>query len=145
MGEKISKHDRPRVRIHFNKQCQNIFGFNEYIENWLRLEKEIRNIWSSYSCLKSEEKEEDTRRNSLEGCDGVGKLQKTAISDTNRERLDVIMILRSLTVQLTWREKEEGDGVGRGGMPVGSQREETFSLVTTALARNSYPPSSRNV
>ena len=55
------------------------------------------------------------------------------------------MILRSLTVQLTWREKEEGDGVGRGGMSVGSQREETFSLVTTALARNSYPPSSRNV
>ena len=55
------------------------------------------------------------------------------------------MILRSLTVQLTWREKEEGDGVGRGGTTVGSQREETFSLVTTALARNSYPPSSRNV
>ena len=55
------------------------------------------------------------------------------------------MILRSLTVQLTWREKEEGDGVGRGGTSVGSQREETFSLVTTALARNSYPPSSRNV
>ena len=55
------------------------------------------------------------------------------------------MILRSLTVQLTWWEKEEGDGVGRGGVSVGSQREETFSLVTTALARNSYPPSSRNV
>ena len=55
------------------------------------------------------------------------------------------MILRSLTVQLTWREKEGGDGVGRGWMSVGSQREETFSLVTTALARNSYPPSSRNV
>ena len=55
------------------------------------------------------------------------------------------MILRSLTVQLTWRAKEEGDGVGRGGVSVGSQREETFSLVTTALARNSYPPSSRNV
>ena len=42
-----------------------------------------------------------------------------AVSDTNREILEMIMILRSLTVQLTLREKKEGDGVARGGMSVG--------------------------
>ena len=43
------------------------------------------------------------------------------------------------------KKKKEMEEEEVGCLFVGSQREETFSLVTTALARNSYPPSSRNV